>query len=395
MTATLAAVIPTRNRASLAMSAVRSLIAQDCSMDIYVSDNSSSADAALRGFCERTPRVNYLRAPRELSMPEHWDWALRQVLQRSAATHLTLHHDRRFSKPRHWGSLLATASARPDLVISYPSDFINIEPRPRRLWQTPCTGKRFFIETARAARVMAAGQTEAICQAIPFLANCVVPRPVLESLIERYGSVCDSLSPDVAFMWRLFTLQERYIHHDAAPGVLYASHRSNGLSFMTGKGSEFPDYRKTYGDRPWLDLAPVPGLDLGHSMLYHEHAVVRRISGDALPPLDHAAVINELGGQLRWVVDPKRKARLRQLLEAHGWRGPDAKFPRTRTPSSVFQEWRCRFHMRWRGAVPPTITGFAFRSDRKALRFALRYPRQPQAEPDHLGPLDPVEMRVA
>ena len=42
MTATIAALIPTRNRADLAQAAVQSLLDQDCPIEIFVSDNSTS-----------------------------------------------------------------------------------------------------------------------------------------------------------------------------------------------------------------------------------------------------------------------------------------------------------------------------------------------------------------
>jgi hypothetical protein len=393
VTATLAAVIPTRDRALLAMNAARSLLDQDCAIDIYVSDNSTRP-GPLREFCERTPGVHYLRPPRQLPMSEHWDWALRQTLERSAATHFTVHYDRKLSKPRHLGSLVRTAAAHPELVISFPTDSICIEPPPRRLWQTPWTGKRYMMETVHVARLMAKGQTAEISHAIPVLSNCVVPRAALESIIARFGSVCDSAAPDSAFMWRLFALYDKYIHYDAAPGILYASHRSNAIGFLTGSGGDFADFLEKHGNRPWLDQAPIPGLNLGHNMLYHEHALVRSCTGDRLPPLDLPAVIDDLGRELRLVRNRRLKVQLRRRLEEHGWRGHEPKFPRYATPSQLLNEWRCRFHMRWRGVVPETITGFAFRSDEKALRFALKYPRHPQAASDHLAPLEGVEVSV-
>src|SRR3954469_3804894 len=120
MPASLAALIPTRNRPDLAMNAVRSLKDQGVDIDLYVSDNSA-AEGALRAFCE-AEGVTYLRPPAELSMPEHWDWALRQALERSPATHFTLHYDRKFSKPGHWDRIRALADRRPDQLIAFPVD---------------------------------------------------------------------------------------------------------------------------------------------------------------------------------------------------------------------------------------------------------------------------------
>jgi hypothetical protein len=41
--------------------------------------------------------------------------------------------------------------------------------------------------------------------------------------------------------------------------------------------------------------------------------------------------------------------------------------------------------------APPHITGFAFRDDEQALRYALRFPRKRQVSHDHLALLDPEE----
>ena len=78
MKATIAVLIPTRNRPELAVDAVRSLLDQDCALDIYVSDNSTDPEP-LREFARTEPRVHYLRPQTELSMPQHWDWAMRQM----------------------------------------------------------------------------------------------------------------------------------------------------------------------------------------------------------------------------------------------------------------------------------------------------------------------------
>lgn len=393
MTITIAAVIPTRNRASYAIAAVRSLLDQEIDLDIFVSDNSTEPDQ-LRDFCRGEPRVRYLRPAAELSMPEHWDWAVRQAMALSTASHFTVHYDRKFSKPGVWAELTSAVSKRPDVVMTFPLDFVSKHPPPRRLWQTPWTGRTFLVRTARVAELLSAGQVEAIAHALPVLSNCVVPRAVLESIFKRFGNVCNSTAPDGAFLVRFLALNDRYVHFDRAAGILYGSDRSNALGYMRGTGGDFADFLKTWGDRPWLQAAPVPGVNLGSNMLFHEYELVRRETGDRLPPLAMAAVLNCLGAELRWVHGAVMKAELRQVLQQYGWNGPEpVPNPPHRWRSNVWQAHV--FLARWFGVVPATITGFSFRDDETALRYALKYPRRAQDAADHLALLDPEEAGAA
>jgi Glycosyl transferase family 2 len=390
MTVTIAVVIPTRNRASYAIAAVQSLLDQEIGLDIFVSDDSTEPDQ-LRDFCRGEPRVRYLRPSAELSMGEHWDWALRQAMALSPASHFAVHYDRKFSKPGVWVDLAAAESKRPDVLMTFPLDFVSNQPPPLRVWQTPWTGRMFFVRTARVAELLSTGHVEVIAHTLPVLSNCVVPRTVLQSIIERFGDVCSSTGPDVAFMMRFLALNDRYVHFDRAAGILYGSSRSNGLGYMRGTGGDFPDFRKLWGDRPWLYAAPVPGVSLGSNMLFHEYELVRRETGERLPPLDMTGVLNELGAALRWVHDPQMKAQLRGLLREYGWNGPDpAPHPARLSRAGTYQAVTL-FLARWFGVVPEIITGFSFRDDETALRYALKYPRRAQDAADHLALLDPEE----
>jgi hypothetical protein len=384
MTITIAAIIPTRNRASLAIAAVQSLLTQDVSIDIFVSDNSTDPEP-LREFCRTEPRVRYLRPPAELSMPAHWDWAIRQAMKLSSASHFTVHYDRKLSKPGIWAELAASVSKRPDVLLSFPLDSISHEPPPLRLWQTPWTGKPFKIRTERVARLLSDGKVAVIAHALPLLSNCIVPRAVFDSIVERFGNVCDSTAPDSAFMTRFLVLYGHYIHFDRAAGILYGSTRSSGMGYMRGGGGDFDDYRNRWDGRTWLDAAPIPGINLGGNILFHEYELVRRETGDRLPPLDPAGVMNDLSTELRWIHDPEMKADLRRILREHGWNGPDPRPHDAPSRYSALYQGVCMFLARAFGVVPATITGFAFRDDATALKYALKYPRFAQNDAGHLA----------
>jgi hypothetical protein len=385
----IAALIPTRARPDLALAAARSLL--DQGVEIYVSDNSASPEP-LRTLCAAEPRITYLRPPRELAMPDHWDWAIGEVLARSAASHVTVHYDRKISKPGAWERLAKVAAADPEMLVTFPLDQVTHFPPPLRLWQAPWTGKVFEAQCATVAAAIAEGRLDEIAQALPILSNCVVPRTVLEAIRARFGDYCRSTGPDSAFTARFLSLFDSYRHFDRACGILYGTRRSNGLGYLRGKGGDFADFRNMFGAGDWLAAAPLPGVNLGQNMLYHEYELVRRATGERLPPLDRAAIIEDLGRALVWIADPEVKAGMAAMLLAEGWSGAEAP-PFERPKWAVRrEELKCRWRMARHGEVPPHISGFRFRSDRNALRFALRYPRAPDAEAPHLAALDAAEV---
>jgi hypothetical protein len=395
MTVRIAAVIPTRNRAPLAINAVRSLLDQDCDIDIVVSDNSPSPDKTLRALCLTDPRAHYITPPQELALAEHWEWALGQAMERSAATHFTLHHDRKWAKRGAWRPLLRVAARRPEMLVTFGVDSITDTQPPLRVWQTPWTGNVFVMRTQRAAELIAQARVTEIVHGLPLLTNCMVPRSILESMLGRFGSVCSSTGPDLAFLARFLVSHDEYLHADRSPGILYAPHRSNNMGFLRGRGGDFPEYRRLFGDRAWLDAAPIPGVNLGNNMLFHEYELTRRETGDRLPPLLRAACVDDLATALRWVDDAETKESLVRILREHGWRGS---MPRPHPP----RRWRTALRQAvWLflaerlGIAPPHITGFAFRDDQEALRYALRFPRKQQASPTHLALLEPQELSAA
>jgi hypothetical protein len=391
MTVTLAAVIPTRDRTPLAMNAVRSLLDQDCEIDIYVSDNSSSLDETLRDFCLTDPRAHYLRPSHELAVAEHWDWALRQAMESSTATHFTVHHDRKWSKAGAWRPLLSVAARRPETLVSFGVDFIADTPPPLRVWQTPWTGRAFLIRTMRAATLIAQARVTEIVHGLPLLTNCIVPRTILQTMIDRFGDVCRSTGPDLAFVSRFLTLHDEYLHADRAPGILYASDRSTNMGYFRGSGGDFPEFRRLFGDGPWLDAAPIPGVNLGCNMLFHEYELARRETGDRLPPLQRTACLDDLAAALRWIEEPRTRDGLLQILREHGWRGSIAPPHPERSWRTVVRQKVWMFLGDRLAIAPPHITGFAFHDDAEALRSALRFPRKQQSSFGHLALLDAQE----
>jgi hypothetical protein len=389
-------VIPTRNRAGLAMAAVDGLLAEGgAEVRVVVSDNSTDEAQVeqLASFCRRRDdaRLGYLRSP-PLAMAAHWDWALQHTLERSDSTHISIHYDRKVPKPGRMRLLLDAMERHPDEVITYSIDHITQDPPRYFVWQPPCTGELYEIETARVVRMVTEGRIDEMGHSFPILSNCAVPTHDLVDIRERFGDICISTSPDAAFTFRFCALAKTYLHLDDSLSVAYAIHRSSGAGHLSGKQTDYADFRTTWGDRPWLDAVPLAGVDLGWNMLFHEYELARKDVGDAFPPLPKEGYLRGLAYGLTFVRDDARRDELAALLEAEGWRAPPPGEPR---PTALTLRGRLHaalnalrrqlvlLRARALDVRPAHITGYPFRSERRALFYAKLISRRPV--PDHEG----------
>jgi hypothetical protein len=403
----IAVAIPTRNRAEYAINAIHSLRGQPAPLHVFVSDNSADEEQVrqLADFCRSLgdPLVTYMRAPGNLPQGAHWDWAARQALARSSATHVTIHYDRKITRPGQASVWADVAHRFSNKVFTYVTDAVASQPPPRRLWQPPWTGRLYRVQTARTVAATARGEAAEIGHALPVLSNCIVPRSVVETIVRRFGTLCDSTTADSCFAYRFCALHDDYLHADRALTVLYGSHRSAALGYLSGEGGDFADYRKTWLGDVWHDAAPIPGLNLGYNMLFHEYELVRREVGDErLPPLERDGYLRDLARGLAWIRDPEARVRATELLKDFGWEGdfPELLFvePSASVARRAYRVMRQRFTLFLAdrlGVAPANITGLVFASDEEGLRYALRYPRQPVSDAAHLAIVDAAEISAS
>jgi hypothetical protein len=164
---------------------------------------------------------------------------------------------------------------------------------------------------------------------------------VLEAVRRRFGSICDSTAPDSTFTYRFCETHDRYVHFDHPVGIAYAYERSTGMGFVRNGGGDFADFMQWWGDRPWLDAAPIPGLNIGQNVLFHEYEVVRRATThQAFKPIDFKGYLNELGLSVLFIPEPERASELVQVLRHHGWQMP--KIVAREMPASVTSAMRPR-----------------------------------------------------
>lgn len=384
MSVVLATVVPTRNRASLAIQAIQSIL-RERDVRVLVSDNSSKAEEIerLASFCakQNDSRLVHLRAPESMPMGTHWNWAIRQALRSFDPTHVTVHYDRKVTRAGELALLSGLAAKHPEMVITFGWDAIvgYDDARRHQVVHAHGDGRLYEIDAARVLATIAGGRVGSLPVAIPLLNNCLVPREVLAQVTERFGDICDSVAADVSFTFRFLGMYDRYLHLSRGIGVLHAFSRSHAAGFITGKPNDLADLREMWGDRPWLDAAPIPGLTVGQNMLFHEYVLAQRVFGlQRFPPIDMDGYLRELGSALSLIADPAARDEIRATLEQHGWSPADA--PRERTLRLVARSVRARLGSAKHGLARAIgmrsnhLAGVPFSSEAEALQLAIGTP---------------------
>jgi glycosyltransferase involved in cell wall biosynthesis len=319
-------VIPTRNRAALAIEAIRSLLQQhDTPLAVIVSDNSSREEDVrlLREFCETAgdARLQYIRPPEPLPMGKHWNWALEQALPRTDATHFGTHYDRRITRAGGVAQLAAACARHPESLVVYPSDFVWKSGGRYRAGSVQGRGGDYLIRTSRVVALSAQGFLTEMGQGWPVLANCMVPRAVLERVRARFGTICDSLSPDCGFGFRFCAVEDSYVFLDWPIGIIYAFQYSNAQAYFRGDTSgTFGDFMTFVHGELW-PASPIPGLNFGLNAVFHEYVVVQR-EVEGFPQLEWKGYIRELGYGLQYITDPEQHAAAIAMLKGYGWVEP-------------------------------------------------------------------------
>jgi hypothetical protein len=326
-------VIATRNRPAFAAANVRSIVSQPGDFVLVVSDNSERLEDRdeLGRMCRdtRDPRLVYIRTPQSFTMPRHWDWAMEQALARTEATHLGIQYDRRLWKPGAIRLLTAAIAASPDMTMVYGWDSVFASNGQSVASRLRSSGGLYAIRTSEIIERCARAEIAELDQVYPALANCIVPRGTFERVRARFGSICDSDTPDAAFHCRVCAVEELLHHYDRAVIITYGYALSNGWGYIRGdRTGAWADWIKLWGDRPWIDAAPVPGLSLGYNVMFHEYNLVRRVVGDRFPPIDWDRYLNHLGNSLRYISNLEEQAKMRDVLVSHGWREPASVLPR-------------------------------------------------------------------
>lgn len=401
-------VIPSRNRASLATNAIRSVLDQGNSVvKVVVSDNSTDVreSSALRGFCkeQRTDRLRYLRPPEPLSMTRHWQWAIEQVLDRYDSSHFAYLTDRMVLRPGEVDNLVEIAKTHPAQVISYNHDRVVDFEQPVRVEQSFWTGRVFRLETAVLLRLTA--DAFLAVPAYPRMLNCIVPRSILDAIQRRYGNVFDSVNPDFSFCYRCLESLDSVLFYDKSPLIHYALDRSNGASFERGvPGPDHLDFLNHVKDDELTGLTYVPQLRTVGNAILNEYCLVRQQTGSPrFPEIDRDLYLHNLAIEIERMADPDLRARMWNVLAEHGYMRSAHRtarlkrfFSRLRSPKRILKGllwlstgsfggriWLALAHRS--GVRPPAVNRLRFDTVEQALEYAVRFPPRKSRTARHLS----------
>ena len=230
-------VIPTRNRADLAINAILSVLNQpNCEdVQVLVSDNSTDLKdiKILHNFCQKNDndRLNYIRPPEPLSMTKHWDWVINQALGKYSVNHFLYLTDRMIFKTGQLQEVRDIAKCYPDYIISYDHDRVADDRKPVKLEQSNWTGKLYRIKSGQILFLSSQAHFHSL---LPRMLNSIAPRNVLNQISQSVGNIFSSVAPDFNFCYKSLGIVDSILYFDKALIVHYAILQSNGASFAKG-----------------------------------------------------------------------------------------------------------------------------------------------------------------
>lgn len=386
-------VIPTRNRAALAETAVASVLDQPIAdASVLVSDNSTDAgerEALRSALSDRPEQVRYVRPPEPLRMTEHWEWALERALEDPSVTHVNYLPDRRAFRKGGLALLNGMVRRHVDRPITYMYDEVLDHLRPVRLLQHHWTGGLIELQSRHLLELAAVGEFPL---ALPLVSNGLVPRSVIEAVRGRFGSVFASIAPDYCFAFRCLNVVDSILYLDASCGVQHAMHRSHGFSQARGKKTpDRLDFIADLGGEHLNVAAPLPELDLAMNAVYNELFFVGAEPGGAKRPrVRRSGYLAALAASVAMLEDPAARGPAMEALMREGWRWRGARGRATarrwlriarfflRRPGTVLRRvsglWQRtlpgRALWRWaiaRGATPPAGAWLTFDTAAEAL----------------------------
>ncbi len=402
----LTVVIPTRNRAKLAMNAIRSVLGQSVeNIQILVSDNSTIGSEAneLSAFCKplTNREVHYIGPPKPMPMSRHWDWAMEQSLRFSAFSHITFLTDRMIFKNGKLTEAIEIAKHHPNKLLCYTHDKVIDHKIPIRVLQTPWTGKVFEISSDRLLFLV----SRAILHGcLPRMLNSIVPRSCIHKMQAHYGNVFDSISPDFNFCFRFLEMFDTILYFDVSVLLHYALYRSNGESLAIGKSTkDHMDFIADLEGTPINFAAPIPQFRTVFNAICHEYCLIQEeTDSKKFISIDQCAYLKIMSQEIARIENPDLKLEMEALLVTHGrediqnekfsFRSFMSKLFSTRTVMNKLKWLSGGSHTKWvwfilvnRFAIqPPDDNRFGYRTTEEAIEYANGFPRRREAD-NHLG----------
>ncbi|MDK1386803.1 glycosyltransferase family A protein [Sinorhizobium sp. 8-89] len=310
-------VIPSRNRADLALSALQSVLEQDFrDFEVIVSDNSDEDESkalfrALQPF-SADPRFRYIKPQRPLPMTAHWEWAVAHA----TGEYVGILTDRMILRLYTLSTVDAViARGGPELVAYERTNLIE-------------TGTSFAVpkKGSGAAPLVTIRKTAPIIEAFsrsdfspmdtPRFLNSFVSATFLDHLRSEYGSVFTGVAPDYGFLMRVLDQIDEFPFIETPLLIKHSEDRSNGKSFthynLDKAGNDFIAFsRSEQGE--FLKFSPVPDdLVMITNVMMREYEIGRHNQRRGhFPNFEKQAFYNE---SLRHLMVLKREGKNVALL---------------------------------------------------------------------------------
>ncbi|MCA1440309.1 glycosyltransferase family 2 protein [Ensifer sp. IC4062] len=253
-------VIPSRNRADLALSALQSVLEQDFrDFEVIVSDNSDEDESkalfeALRPF-SADRRFRYIKPQRPLPMTAHWECAV----SHATGEYVGILTDRMILRLYTLSTVDAVIARDGAKLVAYERTNL-IE-----------TGTSFAVPRSRATPLVTNRKTAPIIEAFsrsdfspmdtPRFLNSFVSAAFLDQLRSEYGSVFTGVAPDYGFLMRVLDQVDEFPFIETPLLIKHSEDRSNGKSFthynLDKASNDFIAFsRSEQGE--FLKFSPVP-----------------------------------------------------------------------------------------------------------------------------------------
>jgi len=312
--------IPTRNRPEMAAVAIKSVLRQDFNdLEVVVSDNSSpdvagKLEATVAELADR--RVRYVRPPNELTMGEHWDFALRET-RGEYVGYLT---DRMAFHPSALARLSEEITAHDLDVLSYSSSGILEVAPPYRVQRPRFTGRSGTYESAWVVKLLSFSIPP---WGVPCMLNSFTRRTLTAEMQSAYGAFMASVAPDIACCMHLLDHVDRFTYLDLPLMISHGHASSNGAGFGTGRMNEAArEFTAMIQRQGGLAYAPIPEIANNHNIRTHEYCRMRagQKSGRFVE-LDLSAYCHEMAAELDLQGDgapAEDWRRLEEFMKEHG-----------------------------------------------------------------------------
>ncbi len=370
-------IIPTRNRATLAKNAIRSVLSQaGTNIRLLVSDNSTVPDEQkdLASHCSRLAdsRLRYVTPPQPLPMPAHWEFAVGFAQEHYDATHFVILTDRMMFRAGMLMAVTALVAQKPDAVLSYNDDMVHDRTAPVRFERKKLTGKVLDLESEQLLYLSSIG---VFPQAMPRMLNCVVPREVLDAIRVRFGDVYTSVAPDLCHAYRCMALRDRVRYFDAPVMIQYGFAKSNGTGYYDKKTNDaWTDFNRNAGPRGLTFAAPVPEICCNLNVVYHEYCFVREQANDPtrFPIVDWPRYVHAIAQDIQYCANPDVRAHLFALLRNRAGEDLAGWVPPEETPPNVRETLWSRLRDAVRSALGEPSGAGTFRTTAAALVYSDR-----------------------